>query len=99
LPSSREYLRMYKRNVRPFYSIYIPPVLSYLLCYLWEKYSIWSEGQLPPVYGRSSWHAYWKKTRYSNEKVKRKLGWQARIGTPEALDGFFESCRSRSRHG
>ena len=66
LPSSRRFLRLYKRNVRHFRSIYLPHVVSYALCSLWEAYSSWSEGQLPPAYNRRGWHAYWKKTRYSN---------------------------------
>ncbi|MFL6530353.1 MAG: NAD-dependent epimerase/dehydratase family protein, partial [Chthoniobacterales bacterium] len=57
LPSSRQFLRMYKEQVRSFPSIYLPPTLSYLLCLLWEKYSAWSEGQLPPVHNRRSWAA------------------------------------------
>src|SRR5437660_7249499 len=75
LPSSRWFLRLYKRNVRQFTSIYVPHVVSYALCSLWENYSKWSEGQLPPVYNRMRWHAYWKKTHYSNEKLKARLGW------------------------
>ncbi len=63
LPSSRRFLSLYKRNVKRFKSIYVPHALSYLLCFLWEKYSALAEGQLPPVYSRSEWHAYWKKTR------------------------------------
>jgi len=43
LPSSRRFLRLYKRNAKCFRSIYIPHALSYLLCYLWEKYSAWSQ--------------------------------------------------------
>jgi nucleoside-diphosphate-sugar epimerase len=41
LPSSRRYLRLYKKNVRSFKSVYVPHALSYLFCYLWEKYSDW----------------------------------------------------------
>jgi nucleoside-diphosphate-sugar epimerase len=37
-PSSREFLRLYKRNVKRFKSVYLPHWLSYLLCYLWERY-------------------------------------------------------------
>src|SRR5436309_3356415 len=48
LPSSRAFLRLYKQNVRRFNSIYVPHVISYALCALWENYSSWSEGQLPP---------------------------------------------------
>jgi nucleoside-diphosphate-sugar epimerase len=93
LPSSREFLRMYKRNVKPLKSIYIPHFLSYALCYLWEQYSDWSEGQLPPAFNRRTWHAYWKKTNYSNEKVKAKLGWRPRIPMAEALKFHLEACR------
>src|SRR5437867_10716549 len=70
LPSSRQFLRLYKQNVRRFISIYVPHVLSHALCCLWEKYSSWSEGQLPPVFNRRKWRALWKKTRYSNAKLK-----------------------------
>lgn len=94
LPTSREFLRMYKREVRRFPSIYVPKAMSYLLCYLWEKYAAWSEGQLPPVYNRKLWHAYWKKTRYSNAKVKHLLGWQPCVAPADALARHFESCRS-----
>jgi nucleoside-diphosphate-sugar epimerase len=98
LPSSREFLRLYKRNVRRFRSIYLPRALSYLLCGLWERYSRWSEGQLPPVYNRRAWHAFWKKTRYSNEKAKALLGWTPQVPTAEALNIYFRSCREKARH-
>jgi nucleoside-diphosphate-sugar epimerase len=93
LPSSREFLRLYKRNVRSFKSLYVPHLASYTLCYLWEKYSTWSKGQLPPVFNRRKWHAYWKKTRYSNEKLKTRLGWKPRVPMSEGLRRYFESCR------
>jgi nucleoside-diphosphate-sugar epimerase len=98
LPSSSKYLRMYKKKAKRFFSLYVPHPMSYLLCFLWEKYSSWSEGQLPPVYGLRTWHAYWKKTRYSNEKIKRRLGWKPRVSTPDALGRFFESCRKGLEH-
>jgi nucleoside-diphosphate-sugar epimerase len=93
IPSSRRFLGLYKRNVKRFKSIYLPKALSYSLCYLWEKYSSFSEGQLPPVFTRREWHAYWKKTRYSNEKLKSRLGWKAKVSTEEGLRRYFESCR------
>ena len=95
--TSREFLRLYKRNVRRFTSLYLPGVVSYLLCYLWEKYSSWSQGQLPPAFNRALWHAYWKRTRYTNEKLKTRLGWRPRIAARAALDLYFESCRKRQK--
>jgi len=97
LPSSRQFLRCYKKNVRGFKSIYVPHAVSYALCYLWEKYSQWSEGQLPPAFNRRRWHAYWKQTSYSNGKLKTRLGWRPRVPTAEGLQRFFESCRQGAK--
>lgn len=52
LPRSREFLRLYKRNVRRFFSIPVPYLFWYFFNYIWEKYSEWSEGQLPPIFNR-----------------------------------------------
>lgn len=97
LPSSRQFLRMYRRRVERFPSIYVPHGLSYLLCWLWEKYSDWSEGQLPPVFNRARWHAEWKRTRYSNEKLKTRLGWTPRVPMSEGLERYLQGCLE-SRH-
>ncbi len=92
LPSSREFLKLYKRTVKRFTSIYVPHCVSYALCSIWEQYSVWSHGQLPPVFNRSLWHAYWKKTNYSNEKVKTRLGWEPRVRMTEALRHHLDGC-------
>ena len=98
LPSSRRFLRLYKKNVKRFRSVYVPHVVSYALCSLWEKYHFWSKGQLPLAYSRRSWHAYWKKTRYSNAKLKGRLGWLPRVSSTEAMARHFESCRKKLRN-
>lgn len=93
LPSSRQFLRLYKQNVRGFTSIYVPHVVSHALCYVWEKYSNWSDGQLPLVFNRRRWHAYWKKTRYTNEKLKARLRWTPKVPMAEGFRRYFQSCR------
>jgi nucleoside-diphosphate-sugar epimerase len=98
LPSSRQFLRLYKRNVRRFKSFYVPHIVSHALCYLWEKYSEWSEGQLPPLFNRRRWYANWKRTHYSNEKLKTKLGWVQKVPTSEGLRRFFQNCGQAERH-
>jgi nucleoside-diphosphate-sugar epimerase len=97
LPTSRRFLRLYKKHVRSFASLPVPHAASYLLCALWEHYSKWSEGQLPPVFNRRAWHAYWKGSRYANGKAKRLMGWVPKVTTDEGLRRYFESCRQRSR--
>jgi nucleoside-diphosphate-sugar epimerase len=92
LPSSRAFLRLYRTKIKDFRSIYLPHLVSFGLCYLWEKYSRWSQGQLPPVFNRNRWHAEWKKTRYSNEKLKTRLGWRPRVSTAEGLRMYIEAC-------
>ncbi|MFV9644574.1 MAG: NAD-dependent epimerase/dehydratase family protein [Desulfobacterales bacterium] len=93
LPKSKEFLKMYKAQMGHFTSIPAPYMLSYFLCYLWEKYSEWSQGQLPLVFNRSRCAAEWKGNRYSNDKLKDMLGWQPRIPTDEALKRYFEYSR------
>lgn len=98
LPSSRQFLRLYKKNVKEFRSLYVPHAVSYLLCLLWEKYSTWSEGQLPPAFNRGRWHVDWKRTQYSNEKLKTLLGWKPTVSTTEGFMRFFEACRIGRSH-
>jgi len=98
LPSSWHFLRQYKRHVRPFFSFYVPHLASYGFCWAWEKYCRWSKGQLPLIFSRGEWHAYWKRTRYSNEKLKRGLGWTMQVPTAEGLRNFFAYCKQRDTH-
>jgi nucleoside-diphosphate-sugar epimerase len=98
LPSSRQFLRLYKRSAKNFKSIYVPHAISYALCYLWEKYSKWSEGQLPPIFNRRRWHTEWKKTRYSNKKLKTRLGWMPKVSTADGLRRYIEACTRDGRH-
>lgn len=96
LPTSRQLLRLYKRHVRKFRSLYVPKPVSYLLCYAWERYSTWSEGQLPPVFNRKRWNSFWKKTRYTNQKLKARTGWHPSVHTREGLQRYFDACRRES---
>lgn len=98
LPTSRQFLRQYKRHVRYFCSLYVPKVLSYALCALWEKYSAWSKGQLPPTFNRSRWNAAWRQTRYSNAKLKNLLQWQPVVSTSEGLRRYFEAAKAVRKH-
>jgi nucleoside-diphosphate-sugar epimerase len=95
LPSSRHFLREYKKKVGPLPSIYVPHALSYLLSCMWEKYSHWSEGQLPLAFNRARWHMYWKNTHYSNAKLKAVVGWAPRVSTAAGLETLFQACRNR----
>lgn len=92
-PTSRRFLKMYKKSVRDFRSIYVPYRVFYLFCYLWEKYSKWSQGQLPPAFNRKICSNYWKGNRYDNEKLRRMVGWKPKIGFDEAARRYFKYQR------
>ena len=98
LPSSRQFLKLYKQNVRGFRSFYLPHSLSYLFCYLWEWYSIWSKGQLPLAFNRRRWYVDWKSTRYSNDKLKGLVGWSPKVPLAQGLQRYFEGCRTGNEH-
>jgi nucleoside-diphosphate-sugar epimerase len=98
LPSSRAFLRSYKQRVRFFQSVYVPHALSFALCSLWERYSTWSKGQLPLVFSRRRWYSEWKKTGYTNQKIKELLGWSPTVPTATALSLYFDSCAQGKPH-
>jgi nucleoside-diphosphate-sugar epimerase len=93
LPTSRKFLKAYKKNVYYFKSIYVPKLMSFFFCYLWEKYSKWSKGQLPPAFNRKRWSADWKGNHYSNKKLKELLGWYPSVSFAEGSRRYFEYCK------
>lgn len=93
LPRSRQFLKLYKRRVRRFFSFPVPYPVWYSFCCLWEKYSRWSEGQLPAVFNRRTCSVYWKGNRYSNNKAKELLGWRPKVKMKEGMEIFFAYIR------
>ena len=96
LPRSREFLKLYKRNVRHIFSIPVSYRLWFFFNILWEKYSEWSEEQLPPLFNRRTCAIYWKGNTYSNRKAKDLLGWEPKVGMDEALGRFFSYMSERT---
>jgi nucleoside-diphosphate-sugar epimerase len=90
LPTSKEFLTAYRKHVRPIRYIRIPYRLFYHLCWLWEAYAIRSGGQLPAAFNRRKCAAYWKGNRYSNEKLKRRLGWRPTVTYEDGMRSYFE---------
>jgi nucleoside-diphosphate-sugar epimerase len=88
LLTRRQFLREYREKERGL-SVRIPYSVAYTLCLLWEKYSKWSKGQLPPAFNRRRCAAEWKGNRYSNQKLKERLGWQPRVNMKDAMSSFL----------
>lgn len=94
LLTSRQFLKAYKKRRRRFFSVSIPYPLAYGLSVLWEKYSQWSKGQLPPAFNRRRCAAEWKGNRYSNQKLKQRLGWKPKVNMQEAMASFLGQFES-----
>lgn len=98
LPSSGQFLRLYKKHVRPFKSLYLPKAVSYTLCNLWESYCNRSNDQIPRAFNRSRWNSLWRRADYSNQRLKAELGWQPVVSTQEGLRIYFDACRAEQAH-
>jgi nucleoside-diphosphate-sugar epimerase len=96
LLTSTQFLKAYKRRVKPFVSVRVPYAVAYGLCTLWEEYSTRSLGQLPPAFNRRRCAAEWKGNRFSNRKLREKLGWRPRIGMNEAMALFLAQFAPRA---
>jgi len=99
LLTSRQFLEAYKEKVKSFRSIRVPYFVGYGLCFLWQKYSKWSKDQLPPAFNRRRCAAEWKPMRYSNSKLKERLGWQPRVPMNQAMEAFLRQFETISDHG
>ncbi|MDL1984832.1 MAG: NAD(P)-dependent oxidoreductase [Deltaproteobacteria bacterium] len=94
LPTCRSFLKMYKKSVGNFFSIYMPYCFFYFFCYLWEKYSKWSNGQIPPVFNRHVCAIGYKGTRYTNQKLKNLLDWKPKVSFNQASKKYFDYVKN-----
>ena len=104
LLTSSQFMRAYKERVKPFFSVRIPYALAYGSCLLWEKYSKWSKGQLPPAFNRRRCAAEWKGESLFQPETSKTFGMDAKgwrgkshgfvsrtIRTEETI--IYASCR------
>jgi len=89
LVTARQFLKRYKEKTAKS-SVVIPYFAAEVLCKAWESYSKWSQGQLPAAFNRRRCSAEWKGNRYSNQKLKARVGWKPRVPMQQAMDAFLE---------
>jgi nucleoside-diphosphate-sugar epimerase len=89
LVTGRQFLKAYRKKAKSFVSIRLPYVVGYTMSLLWAKYSQWSKNQLPPAFNRRRCAAEWKSQRYSNQKLKDRLGWKPRVPMGQAMEAFL----------
>src|SRR5216110_1437875 len=96
LPTGQQFLKAYKRRAKSFVSIRVPYIVGYAMSLLWEKYAEWSKNQLPPAFNRRRCAAEWKGNRYSNQKLKERLGWSPRVNMADAMTAFLSQFEPRT---
>jgi nucleoside-diphosphate-sugar epimerase len=96
LPSVREFVRQYGREVRKLQVLRIFHGAIGPLSGLFEWYHCRSRGQLPPVLTRYKSRSHWNRLRYANVRTKAVLGWRPRIDFPEGLQRTFLWLRHKA---
>jgi nucleoside-diphosphate-sugar epimerase/peptidoglycan/xylan/chitin deacetylase (PgdA/CDA1 family) len=92
LPTCRQYLRAYKRNVAGIRSISVPYWGVRLLSSMVTKYNRHSKGQLPAVLTSYKTASQWGGNRFDNSKL-RSIGWKQLVPTAEGLQRSFVAFR------
>ena len=90
--TAKEYLRLYRRDVKKVRSIPIPYFVMWLISIACEKYYARSKGQLPDIFTRYKTASMWKPQRFSNKKLK-DLGWTMNTPTETGLNINFQSLK------
>jgi nucleoside-diphosphate-sugar epimerase len=92
LPTTRQYLRLYQREVK-IRSFRLPFFVTRLLSASVENYNVFSRGQLPAVLTPYKSAALWKSFRFDNGKLKG-IGWRPVVSTEEGLRATFDYLRT-----
>ena len=99
LLTGRQFLKAYKRRAGSPRSVAIPYLLAAGFCRFWEAYSRRSNGQVPPVFNRRRCAAEWKSKRFSNQKLKQRLGWRPKVEMDEAMARFLAQFDTQESSG
>ncbi len=91
LPTSRQYLKEYKRSVGAVRSIPIPFRISMMMSKIMGDHPPW---RLPPVLTTYKVETLWRGYRFDNSKLKQ-LGWKQLVTTAEGMSRTFASLKAR----
>jgi nucleoside-diphosphate-sugar epimerase len=93
LLTANQYLKLYKREVKPLRSMRVPFSLLMLVSRMVEKYADTSKGQLPAIFTPYKTKVMWGGNRFSNAKLKG-IGWKPIISTRDAVARTFAAFRA-----
>ncbi len=93
LPTGREYLRGYKRQVKNVPTISLPFSIIMWLSRTLERYYVRTRGRVPAFLTPYESSAMWKGHQFDNRRIKQ-LGWRQIVSTPEAMRETFAFLRA-----
>jgi peptidoglycan/xylan/chitin deacetylase (PgdA/CDA1 family)/nucleoside-diphosphate-sugar epimerase len=93
LPTCRQYLRAYKKDVAKIRSISVPYFCVQLLSSMVARYNRYSKGQLPAVLTPYKAASQWGGNRFDNSKL-RSIGWKQLVPTSDGLQRSFLAFRN-----
>ena len=96
LPTSRQYLKRYKREVKKIRSVRVPYAALKLVSRLVERYLRYSKGQLPAIFTPYKTASLWAGNRFDN-RVLKATGWTQQISTDEGLSRTFTYFRESAK--
>ena len=94
LPTSRQLLKRYKKEVKSIKSVYIPYLVLKFIGSLNEWYSKKYNNHFPPVFTDYKVSSIWKGHKYSNKKAKQLLVWNPPVSMEKGLDQTFNYIKN-----
>lgn len=92
LPTARQYLRAFERNVKKMRFIRVPYFALMWISRMAEAYNRRSKGQLPAIFTPYKTASLWGGNRFDNSRLK-SAGWKQIVPTQEGLRRAFEALR------
>lgn len=96
LPTSREYLKRYRREVKKIRSVPVPYFALMAISRLVERYYNYSRGQLPAIFTPYKTANMWAGNRFDNKALKT-TGWKQLVSTDEGLRRTFAYFRESAK--
>lgn len=96
LPSCRQYLARYRREVARMRVVPLPYPAFLVASKALVGYHRWSKGQLPAVFTPYVVRSMYRRFRYPNDALKA-LGWQPRVPTDIGLQRTFDAFAKEAR--
>lgn len=96
--SNRKFLKLYKKYVFNFRSIYVPYYLFYWFSIIFEKFAKKSHYYIPPNINKRKTAFFWKGNIYPNHKLKKLLSWKQKVSFEDGSKLYFRYMKNKIKN-